>query len=332
MLPEVESWFARRSHRAGDFDADDLVAAKDGRRLSVILPARDEEATVGRIVTVLRRHLMEQVPLLDEIVVIDSDSGDRTAEVAAAAGARVYRQDEILPELGHVPGKGEALWKSLAVTEGDLLAFVDADLRHFDPAFVVGLFGPLLTGTGVQFVKGCFDRPLDDGRTVLPAGGGRVTELVARPLLNAWWPHLAGFVQPLGGEYAGTREVFTSVPFAPGYGVDIALLIDLVDSIGLDAMAQVDLGVRHHRNSPDESLVRMASQIQRTVHGRLVSAGRLQHDEPPATAVTTFRRKGGDGPYIPTTVRVDGADRPPMETVRTDPHRAPADHGVGVGG
>ena len=331
MLPEVESWFGRRSYAAADYDAAALAGAKDGRRLSVILPARDEEATVGGIVTALRRRLMEQVPLLDEIVVIDSDSEDRTAEVAAAAGARVHRQDAILPELGNVPGKGEALWKSLAVAEGDLLAFVDADLWRFDPEFVTGLFGPLLTEPGVEFVKGCFDRPLDDGRTVLPAGGGRVTELVARPLLNAWWPLLAGFVQPLGGEYAGTREVLSSVPFAAGYGVDIGLLVDLVDAIGLDAMAQVDLGVRRHHHSPDDSLVLMAAQIQQTVHGRLVSTGRLTHSEPPATSVTTFRRAGAVGPYVPTTVRVGASDRPPMSSIPAGSPAAATHSGVGAG-
>lgn len=314
MLPETESWFRRRSLSARDYDAAEVAAAKDGRRLSVVLPARDEEATVGTIVTALREHLVEAVPLLDEIVVIDSDSTDATAEVARAAGATVHAASAILPELESVPGKGEALWKSLAVTTGDLVAFIDADLRDFDPAYAVGLLGPLVLDPSLRFTKGCFDRPLDDGVTVLPSGGGRVTELVARPLLAAWWPELAGFVQPIGGEYAATREVLESVSFAGGYGVDLALLIDLVGLVGLDAMAQVDLGTRRHRNSPDEALGRMAAQIQLTVLSRLRREGRIPADVEPHPRLTTFSRSPV-GSWAPETTEVELHERPPMREV-----------------
>ncbi len=316
MLPETEDWFLRRSLSARDHDAGGVAAAKAGRRLSVVLPARDEDATVGAIVTALREQLVEEVPLLDEIVVIDSDSVDATAEVARAAGATVFAQSAILPELGSVPGKGEALWKSLAVTTGDLVAFIDADLRDFDPAFAVGLFAPLVLDPSVRFVKGCYDRPLSDGVAVLPSGGGRVTELVARPLINAWWPQLAGFVQPLAGEYAATREVLESVPFARGYGVDLALLVDLLDLVGLDAMAQVDLGTRRHRNSTDDSLARMASQLQLTALDRLVREGRISVAAEPDHRLTTFARSPA-GAYAPTTTLIETGDRPPMREVRS---------------
>lgn len=271
----VRGWSARRTYLGGDFHAEALVAAKSGRRVSVVLPARNEEATVGTIVTALRTELMERVPLIDELVVVDSHSTDTTAAVAAGAGARVVAQGEVLPLLGDAPGKGEALWKSLAATDGDLVAFLDSDLREFDPGFAVGLLGPLLTEPGVVFCKGAFDRPLDDGRTVLPAGGGRVTELVARPLLATHWPALGGFIQPLGGEYAGTREALEAIPFAGEYGVDIGILIDLYEMYGLDALAQVDLGRRVHRNSPDSALAVMAMHQHLAVLERLRRHGRI---------------------------------------------------------
>ena len=318
MLPDTEGWFRRRSLTARDFDAAGVAAAKAGRRLSVVLPARDEEATVGAIVTALREHLVEAVPLLDEIVVIDSDSTDDTARVARAAGAVVHAQSEILPEWGSVPGKGEALWKSLAVTTGDVVAFIDADLRDFDPTFAVGLLAPLVLDPSLGFVKGCYDRPLADGATVLPSGGGRVTELVARPLIDAWWPELAGFVQPLAGEYAATREVLEQIPFARGYGVELALLVDVWELVGLDAMAQVDLGTRRHRNSPDDSLARMAAQIQLTALDRLVRAGRVTTTAEPHQRLTTFTRSPA-GAYSPTTTRIETGDRPPMCEVRVQP-------------
>ncbi|MFJ5869910.1 glucosyl-3-phosphoglycerate synthase [Dietzia maris] len=318
MLPDTEGWFRRRSLTTRDFDAAGVAAAKAGRRLSVVLPARDEEATVGAIVTALREHLVEAVPLLDEIVVIDSDSADNTARVARAAGAEVHAQSEILPEWGSVPGKGEALWKSLAVTTGDVVAFIDADLRDFDPTFAVGLLAPLVLDPSLGFVKGCYDRPLADGATVLPSGGGRVTELVARPLIDAWWPELAGFVQPLAGEYAATREVLEQIPFARGYGVELALLVDVWELVGLDAMAQVDLGIRRHRNSPDDSLARMAAQIQLTALDRLVRGGRVTTTAEPHQRLTTFTRSPA-GAYSPTTTRIETGDRPPMCEVRVQP-------------
>lgn len=315
MLPVTEGWFRRRSLTARDFDAGRVAAAKDGRRLSVVLPARDEESTVGAIVTALREHLVEQVPLIDEIVVIDSDSVDGTARVAREAGAEVHAQTQILPRWGSIPGKGEALWKSLAVTTGDIVAFIDADLRDFDPAFAVGLLAPLVLDPSLGFVKGCYDRPLADRTTVLPSGGGRVTELVARPLIDAWWPELAGFVQPLAGEYAATREVLEQIPFARGYGVELALLVDVWELIGLDAMAQVDLGRRRHRNSPDDALARMAAQIQRTAWERLERAGRISTTAEPDRRLTTFARSPV-GTYAPTTTRIETGDRPPMREVR----------------
>lgn len=315
-LDPARAWSARRTYRAADFRPGDLVAAKAGRRISVVLPARNEQSTVGAIVAALRSELVDRVPLIDELVVVDSHSTDATAHVARSAGARVVAQGDVLPALGDVPGKGEALWKSLAATDGDIVAFLDSDLRDFDPAFATGLLGPLLTEPGVVFSKGAYERPLDDGRTVLPAGGGRVTELVARPLLAAHWPSLSGFVQPLAGEYAGTREALESIPFAGAYGVDIGILIDLVESYGLDALAQVDLGRRTHRHSPDSALSVMAMHQQLAVLSRLQRYGRVVGADAPGDTLTLHHRDPISGGFRSETVEVAPGERPPMREVR----------------
>ncbi len=308
VLEEVERWLADRSWSAADRPLDQLLDLKRaaGTTVSVVLPALDEEATVGAIVEVIRRELIEglPVPLVDELVVVDSGSADRTAEVAAKAGARVVHRDEILPRIPALPGKGEVLWRSLLATTGDIVCFVDADLRDFSASFVSGIVGPLLTDPGVQFVKAMYDRPLGDA----PGQGGRVTELVARPLLNLHWPQLAGFVQPLGGEYAVRRSLLERLPFPVGYGVELGLLVDALHTVGLDALAQVDVGVRLHRHQGGQALGRMAAAIYRTAQVRL-SRGHLVRPE-----LTQFER-GPDG-FVPRTYPVDTEERPPMLGVK----------------
>ncbi|MGC5343035.1 glucosyl-3-phosphoglycerate synthase [Streptomyces sp. DT24] len=312
MLEEVERWLTRRSWSADERPAQRLPAAKaraesagprgagGGATVSVVLPALNEEATVGAIVATIRRELMENIPLVDELVVIDSGSTDATAEVARRAGARVVHRDTILPRLPASPGKGEVLWRSLLVTSGDIVCFVDADLREFSADFVSGIVGPLLTDPEVQFVKAMYDRPLGD-----EAGqGGRVTELVARPLLNLHWPRLAGFVQPLGGEYAVRRSLLERLPFPVGYGVELGLLVDALHTVGLDALAQVDVGVRKHRHQDGRALGRMAAAIYRTAQLRL-SRGSLVRPE-----ITQFER--GEHGFVPRTYPVDTEERPPM--------------------
>lgn len=243
------------------------------------------------------------VPLVDELVVVDSGSTDRTAEVAAAAGARVVHRDAILPRIPALPGKGEVLWRSLLVTTGDIVCFIDADLRDFDPAFVTGIVGPLLTDPDVDFVKAMYDRPFGDS----PGQGGRVTELVARPLLNLHWPQLAGFVQPLGGEYAARRSLLERLPFPVGYGVELGLLVDALHTVGLDALAQVDVGVRKHRHQDGQALGRMAAAIYRTAQLRLSRAHLVR------PTLTQFER-GADG-FVPRTYAVDTEERPPMRDI-----------------
>jgi glucosyl-3-phosphoglycerate synthase len=225
-----------------------LVEAKARQdvRVSVCLPARNEEATVGHIVATVRRKLVERVPLVDEVVVIDDSSVDATAEVARWEGARVLTPAEALPDVPPGSGKGNALWSSLYACDGDILVWIDADIRNFRASFVSNLLAPLLADPQISFVKGYYRRPLYDQ----PSGGGRVTELMARPVLSLLFPYLTHIVQPLSGEYAGRRSVLETVPFIEGWGVEIGLLIDLVEKYGVRAMAQVDLGVREHRNRP----------------------------------------------------------------------------------
>ncbi|QNP71949.1 glucosyl-3-phosphoglycerate synthase [Streptomyces roseirectus] len=305
MLEEVERWLATRSWSVTDRPLHRIMAAKraSGRTVSVVLPALNEEATVGDIVAVIRHDLMRQVPLVDELVVVDSGSTDRTAAVAASAGARVVHRDAILPRLPAVPGKGEVLWRSLLVTSGDIVCFVDADLRDFSSDFVSGIVGPLLTDPDVDLVKGMYDRPLAGA-----AGqGGRVTELMARPLLNMHWPQLAGFVQPLGGEYAARRSLLEQLPFPVGYGVELGMLVDALHLVGLDALAQVDIGVRKHRHQDGQALGRMSAAIYRTAQLRLARGHLIR------PSLTQFER--GDTGFEARTYSVDTEERPPMVEV-----------------
>jgi glucosyl-3-phosphoglycerate synthase len=242
-----------------DVRLTDLLEAKAalGTTVSVCLPARNEEATVGQIVATVQRNLMHRAPLVDEVVVIDDGSTDATADAAAYDGARVIAAADVLPDLAPGSGKGNALWLSLFACDGDIICWVDADIRNFGAHFVTRLLTPLLTDPTVGFVKGYYRRPLFDEVT----GGGRVTELMARPVISSLFPHLAEFVQPLAGEYAGRRALLESVPFVEGYGVEIGLLVDLVARYGSAAMAQVDLGVREHRNRPLDELAPQAMAV-----------------------------------------------------------------------
>ncbi|WP_433029193.1 glucosyl-3-phosphoglycerate synthase [Actinomycetospora sp. CA-053990] len=306
MRDGTEQWFPRRTWARPTWTAAELVAARAGRTVSVILPALDEEATVGGVVAAVRPLLGT---LVDEIVVVDSGSTDATAARARAAGARVVPRDAVLPEVPVRQGKGEVLWRSLAATSGDLVVFLDSDLVDLGPDFVVNLLGPLLTVEGVALVKGFYHRPLriSDADAAL-TGGGRVTELTARPALAALRPELSGVVQPLGGEYAATRELLESLPFAAGYGVEIGLLLDTHTTRGLDAIAQVDLGVRKHRHRSLRALGATAAEVLDAVLRRCVPG------HPGADPLTQFVPVDGD--WLPDEQAVATADRPPLATQR----------------
>jgi glucosyl-3-phosphoglycerate synthase len=276
-----------RSFDHYDYDAARLVARKAGQRVTVCLPARNEEATVGEIVATIREHLVERCPLVDELLVVDDHSTDDTARQAAAAGAKVVDAASVLTEHGGSPGKGGALWRSLHESTGDLVVWCDSDVTNFSPQFVVGLLGPLLTEPDIAYVKGFYRRPLGTGGD----GGGRVTELVARPLLALLHPELRDVAQPLSGEYAGRRQVLEQVPFVAGYGVEVGLLIDLAARFGTDAMAQVDLGTRRHRN---RSLVELGPQamtimqvaLRRAQPGLVPVEAQLDRPDAPSVVVS----------------------------------------------
>jgi glucosyl-3-phosphoglycerate synthase len=310
VLPSVEKWFFERTSTVADWPVDELLRRKatTGLSVSCVLPALNEAGTVGAIVSAIRRELHEAVRLVDEIVVIDSGSTDGTAAMAAAAGADVLHADDLLTRTGPVSGKGDAMWRSLLGTSGDLIVFVDADLEQFSTDMVTGLLGPMLADQQVRLVKGLYDRPLHAGATVLPAGGGRVTELVARPMLNLHWPDLAGMVQPLAGEWAARRDLLERLTFPCGYGVEIAVLIDTLTDSGLDAIAQVDLGMRRHRHQDDASLGRMAVQVWHAMLQRLPDATRTA--DPAGFTLTQFQREAGR--IAPRLHEVNLNERPPM--------------------
>ena len=302
--PTTEAWLAEYSWSRPTWTVEQLEAAKAGRTISVVLPALNEEETVASVVDTISPMVGG---LVDELIVLDSGSTDDTEIRAIAAGARVVSREQALPEVPPNPGKGEVLWRSLAATTGDLVVFVDSDLIDPDPMFVPRLVGPLLARDGIHLVKGFYRRPLKVSGGEDANGGGRVTELVARPLLAALRPELGGVLQPLGGEYAATRELLTSVPFAPGYGVEIGLLIDTYDRLGLDGIAQVNLGVRAHRNRPLTELGAMSRQVIATLLSRcgVPDSG---------IGLTQFFADGDDLTARTSTVSL--ADRPPMNTLR----------------
>lgn len=303
-----EDWFGRRTHHWADLALEDLLDLKHagGTTVSLVVPARDEAATVGPIISRLRAALVDTARLVDEIVVIDSDSADDTAAVAAEAGATVHRSADVRPDLGTVPGKGEAMWKAQFVTRGDVLVFIDADLVDWDTHFVPGLLGPLLVDPTVQLVKGFYERPLLTGAGAA-YDGGRVTELVARPLIALAWPELAGLVQPLAGEWAVRRSLFSSLSVPTGYAVELAALVDTAAARGVDAIAQVDLGRRAHTHQGLHDLGAMALQIMAAAERR---RGRPARD---AVALRQYL-PGGDG-LTPLQRVVRTGERPPASSV-----------------
>lgn len=299
MADPLALWWHRRSSW-DPVPLPELVARKDGRRVSVVVPARDEAATLAGVVGPL---VAELVPagLVDEVLVVDGRSSDGTAAVAAAAGAQVAT----LPEDPALAGKGGALWWGLQQASGDLVVFLDADVAPSRATTAAALLTPLLVAPQVQFVKAAFDRPLTVDGVLQHGSGGRVTELLARPLLNAWWPELAGFVQPLAGELAATRGLLERLPFATGYGLELGMLVDVLGLVGLDAMAQADIGERRHRHHSDAALGRMSAQV-------LAAALRRRHldgDE----RLTQFTRS--DGGFDASTTLVVADDLPPVASL-----------------
>lgn len=313
----VDRWFAENTFSSAEFeDRQRLVALKQqqGVTISLVLPALNEEETIEEIIRISQQALAEEVPLLDEIILIDSGSHDRTREIARKLGVSVYVHQDILTQYGAFVGKGEALWKSLYVAKGDIIAWIDTDIRNFHPRFVYGILGPLLREPRLSYCKGFYRRPIRHGDTMASAGGGRVTELTARPLFNLFYPELSGVVQPLAGEYAVRRSVIEAVPFFTGYGVETGLLIDLLQNLGLNALAQVDLEQRIHRNQDLMPLSKMAFAIIQVVIQRMESRQRVRLLEPVNQSMKLIRYAEDEGFHLEVR-EIRDHERPPMDTI-----------------
>jgi glucosyl-3-phosphoglycerate synthase len=300
----ARSWYHTNTFSHTAFPAERLAAGRK-TTVSVCLPARDEAVTIGPILEQLVP--LQRQGVVDQIVVVDNSS-DGTARIARALGVEVHDQEELMPELGPVLGKGDAMWRSLTLLRGDVVCFLDADSEHFGPHFACGLLGPLLCESGISFVKGFYRRPYRLGETTFPDGGGRVTELTARPLLNLFYPELAAVEQPLSGEVAARRHLLEQLPFVTGYGVDVALLLDTYATLGLEAIAQVDLDVRQNAHQPLRDLGPMAYAVLQAVAARLQREGRLR-----GPLAATFTAPSDTGPQ---TVGSEPVQRPPLATLR----------------
>ncbi len=304
MSLSTRSWHRSNTFSHKEFSPE-RIAAERRETVSVCLPARDEARTIGPILEVLLK--LRHSGVIDQLVVVDH-SRDATADIARSLGAEVHDQEQLQPELGPVLGKGDAMWRALPILSGELICFLDADTEHFGPHFACGLLGPLVFREEIAFVKGFYRRPFKLGDVTLPHGGGRVTELTARPLLNLFYPELAAIEQPLAGEVAARRELLARLPFVTGYGVDIALLLDAHREAGLGAIAQVDLDVRQNAHQPLRELAPMAFSVLRALATRLERDGRVAGPLP-----STFLSPGEDELRA---LSADSVERPPMATLR----------------
>ena len=312
----VDKWFVENTFTSAEFaDLAALRAQKEkqGVRISVALPTLNEEATIGSVIQAIRSRLMDRVALVDELIVIDSESTDRTREIARSLGVPVHIHQEVLPEVGPGRGKGEALWKSLAITTGDLVVWVDTDVSQFHPKFVYGLIGPLLFRPDIAFVKAFYRRPLNIGGELQATGGGRVTELAARPILNLFFPELSGIIQPLSGEQAGRRSLLERLPFFDLYGVETGLLIDILRSAGLKAIAQVDMKQRIHRNQSLLNLSKTSFEILQVAMKRL-GDGRGESLLDDANLTMKLISPTAEGFHLEVQ-DISVVERPPMITV-----------------
>jgi len=309
----VERWFGEANFHHAEFaDLRRLVQLKEkqGLTVSLVLPTLDEEETIGPIVRRAMREMMGRVPLIDEILVIDSVSTDRTREIAEAEGARVVQHPDVLTRYGSFRGKGEALWKSVYETSGDIIVWADTDVRNWHPRMVYGTLGPLLHEPRLQYVKGYYQRPIVQDGVMKEGGGGRVTELVARPLINLFYPELSGMIQPLAGEYAGRRALLEAIPFFTGYAVEIGHLIDATERVGIEGLGQVDLERRVHRNQELEGLSRMSFVILQAVMKRLEERRKARLFAELGSTMKLPR--SGKGRLALEVIELADQERPPM--------------------
>ena len=308
------NWLDKNTFHYSDFkDLNRLVEEKEkkGHKISLCLPTLNEEKTIAKEIIIMKSELMTRYPLLDEIVVVDSGSSDQTREIARSYGADVYQATDILPQLEQFKGKGENLWKALFITKGNIIIYLDADIKNIHHRFAYGLLGPLLLYDDIKFAKAFYDRPISIGKKKMrPTGGGRVTELVIRPLFSLFFPELTQLIQPLSGEYAGYREVFERIPFPIGYGVETSMNLDIYEKWGLDVMAQVDLDRRIHRNQDTKALGRMAFVILKTFINRKIRLGLIDLKDELYDEMIQYNLVHDQ--YEPDIFKIEGHERPPI--------------------
>jgi len=310
---KIKDWLKNNTFHHSEFwDLINLIKEKEKQdlKISLCLPTLNEEKTIGKEIILFKSELVQRYPLLDEIAVIDSGSTDRTREVAAAFGVDVYLASEILPEMGEKRGKGENLWKAIYQLKGDIIVYVDADIKNIHPRFAYGLVAPLIYRPKIKYVKAFYDRPLVASNKVRPSGGGRVTEILVRPRFSMFFPELTAIVQPLSGEYAVRRDVLDKIPFPIGYGVETSHLIDVFDMFGLGAFGQTDLDQRVHRNQPTGDLGKMAFGILQTFFSRVKSHEIIGQMPEMETVLRQFQAKGKT--YEQIEHQIVEEERPPM--------------------
>jgi glucosyl-3-phosphoglycerate synthase len=291
---------------------------KKNLTISLCLPTLNEEKTIAKEIVIMKSELITRYPLLDEIVVIDSGSTDKTMEVAEQFGADVYSADNILPDLDQYKGKGENLWKALYITKGDIIVYLDADIKNIHHRFAYALVGPLILSDNIKYSKAFYDRPIAiDKKKIRATGGGRVTELVIRPLFSIFFPELTQILQPLSGEYAGFREIFEKIPFPIGYGIETSMILDIYEKWGLDVIAQVDLEKRVHRNQDTKALGRMAFVIMKTFLDRIEKLGLIDKKHALFNEMIQFTLV--EDSYEPDIYSFGTADRPPI--IENDEYR-----------
>ena len=310
---KINEWLNTNTFHHDDFvDLADLVKEKEkqGLTISLCLPALNEETTIGKEIIIFRSELMTRYPLLDEIAVIDSGSTDKTREIAESFGADVYLASDILPEVAEKKGKGENLWKAVYQLKGDIIIYVDSDIKNIHARFAYALLGPLLKHAHIKYVKAFYDRPLMQEGGIRPSGGGRVTEILVRPLFSLFYPDLTRLIQPLSGEYAVRREVLEAIPFPIGYGVETSHLIDVYYKWGLDAIAQSDLGERVHFNQPTMALGKMSFGILKAFLRRAEALGVIEGLPDLKNQLYQFQARDEDYERIEHTIMEE--ERPPM--------------------
>lgn len=310
---DARQWLETHTfHHSNFWDIKWLVEEKErqGQTISLCLPTLNEESTIGQAIIILKAELADRYPLIDEIAVIDSGSTDKTCEIAASFGADVYTAADHLQECGQQRGKGENLWKALYLLKGDIIVYVDTDITNIHPRFVYGLVGPLLKNPEVNYVKAFYDRPIAYSGGLRPTGGGRVTEILIRPLFSLFYPELAAILQPLSGEYAGRRSILEQIPFPVGYGVETAMLIDIYQRLGMNGFAQTDLDRRVHRNQETIALGRMAFGLLQTFMSRLQRDQKAQLHETLPTIMRQF--EVAEGSYRQVEHTIEEVERQPM--------------------